>query len=66
MNNSIYLFFKRVFDITFSIIVLLLLLVPLIVISITIKISSKGPILYKWEVVGENEIFFKVISFGPW
>jgi len=63
MNNSIYLFFKRVFDITFSIIVLLLLLVPLIIISITIKISSKGPILYKWEVVGENEIFFQSYKF---
>ena len=63
MNNSIYLLFKRLFDIIFSLMVLLFLFIPLIFIGIMIKISSNGPILYPWKVVGKDGRYFQSYKF---
>ena len=57
------MYIKRIFDILFSISVLVLLLPLLLVISALIKLTSKGPVFYKWEVVGKNGRFFTGYKF---
>ena len=50
-KKRLSLFFKRVFDIIFSILILLILFIPIVVISIAIKLDSKGSIFYRQERV---------------
>ena len=45
---------KRVLDVTVAAALLILLLAPLLAIAIAIKLTSDGPILYRWRVLGEN------------
>lgn len=45
------LFLKRVMDIVLALILLLFLLLPMAVIAVIIKATSKGPVLYKQERV---------------
>ncbi|MEN3324107.1 sugar transferase [Mariniflexile soesokkakense] len=54
---------KRCFDISFSIIGLILLAPLLILISILIKIDSKGPILFIQGRVGKNNKDFNIYKF---
>lgn len=54
---------KRVFDVVFSIIGLLLLLPFLIIIAILIKIDSKGSILFIQGRVGKNNKDFNIFKF---
>lgn len=55
--------FKRIFDIVFSVF-LLVLYSPLLIISIIlIKLTSKGPVFYKQERVGKNEKPFIMYKF---
>lgn len=42
---------KRVFDFVLSILLLIILVIPMIVISIWIKLDSRGPVLYRQERV---------------
>lgn len=58
-----YSFFKRIFDIFFSLAVLLILFFPLIFIGLLIKTSSKGSIFYKWKVVGKDGLYFTGLKF---
>jgi sugar transferase (PEP-CTERM system associated) len=55
--------FKRVLDIVFAGILLVLSLPVMILSGIIIKLESPGPIFYKQERVGENSSVFKVIKF---
>lgn|SRR5574344_186942 len=57
------LFFKRIFDIIMSLILLILLSPIIIILSIIIKIDSKGPIFYKQERVTTNGRKFKIFKF---
>lgn len=54
---------KRVIDIIFSIIVLIIGIPLWILIAIIIKIESKGPVLYKQERVGRNGKIFQMYKF---
>lgn len=54
---------KRLFDITFSTIGLILLLPLLILIAILLKSESKGPVFYKQVRVGLNSTDFKIFKF---
>lgn len=58
-----YAFFKRAFDIFCSFISIILLGIPMIIVSIAIKIDSKGPILFKQERIGKNKKRFKILKF---
>ncbi len=50
---------KRTFDLIFSFILIVMLLLPMIVISLIIKIESNGPSIYWSKRVGKyNKIFF--------
>lgn len=53
--NSIYFSFKRIFDLLFSLIALLLLSPLFFFIGFGIKISSSGPIFFNSKRIGEME-----------
>lgn len=62
------LFVKRLFDIFFSTIGIILLLPVIIIIAIFIKLDSKGPVFYKSKRIGLNEkefMFFKFRTMRP-
>ena len=54
---------KRIFDVILAIFVLLLLSVPILIIGLAVKLTSKGPILYWSDRVGINNIIFKMPKF---
>ena len=58
-----YLFQKRIFDMAFSAIVVLLTLPLTLVIALAIKLSSRGPILFAQDRVGLNGRVFRMLKF---
>jgi O-antigen biosynthesis protein WbqP len=54
---------KRIFDLFTGIVLLVLLVVPMLLISITVRLSSKGPALYWSDRVGKNNTIFKMPKF---
>ncbi|MDI1233227.1 MAG: sugar transferase [bacterium] len=54
---------KRVFDILFSLFVLLLAIPFLLMIAVLIKLSSKGPVFFKQERIGLKGKPFNIIKF---
>ena len=54
---------KRIFDLLLGVITLLFLLAPMVLISIAVRLSSKGPILYWSERIGKNNKIFKMPKF---
>lgn len=57
------LLLKRVIDMIISVTSLLLLSPLLVVIALSIKLTSPGPILYEWNVVGKNDKRFRSYKF---
>jgi len=55
--------YKRAFDISFSILLILLLSPLFIVIALIIKMISKGPVLYWSSRVGKNNKLFRMPKF---
>lgn len=52
-NQKKYLFFKRLFDILFSVVILLFILSWLLpVLGLLIKLDSKGPVIFKQKRIG--------------
>jgi Undecaprenyl-phosphate glucose phosphotransferase len=58
-----YLFQKRIFDVAFSIFVLLLTLPITLLIAVTIRLTSRGPILFAQDRVGLNGRVFRMLKF---
>lgn len=58
-----YLVFKRMFDIILSVIMLILFAIPMLIISILIKIEDNGPIIYKSKRVGKRLKVFNTYKF---
>lgn len=56
-------FFKRCFDILFSLLVMIPGLPVFIALSICTKLSSKGPIFYRQERIGRNHRPFNIYKF---
>ena len=54
---------KRLFDIVFSFLGLLLLSPVFLIVTIWIKFDSKGPVFYKQIRVGKNNTDFKILKF---
>lgn len=57
------LFMKRATDIIFSIILLVFLIIPIIIISIAVKFTSKGPVFYRQIRVTTYGKHFKILKF---
>jgi len=51
---------KQIFDLLLGIAVFLLLVIPMLLISISVRISSKGPILYWSDRIGKDNKTFKM------
>ncbi len=56
-------FIKRVFDIFFSLFVLILVSPLFLIVALLIKLTSKGPVFYKQERVGKDGKIFKLYKF---
>lgn len=54
---------KRIFDITTSLIALILLLPVFLILAILIKLDSEGPILFMQERIGKNGLPFMIYKF---
>ena len=54
---------KRVFDLSVGMIVLMFVLVPMLIVAIGVKISSKGTVLYWSDRVGRDNVNFKMPKF---
>ena len=54
---------KRIFDIVFAVILLVLLFCPSILIAIAIKMTSNGKIIYWSDRIGKNNDIFKMPKF---
>jgi len=54
---------KRLFDLLFSVLLLLIFSVPLLVVALLVKLSSAGPALYWSDRVGRNNIIFLMPKF---
>ncbi|HAS6642479.1 TPA: exopolysaccharide biosynthesis protein [Vibrio parahaemolyticus] len=61
--SKINLFFKRTFDILFSLIIILLIAPILLLTSIAIKLDSKGPVLNRVTRFGPNGKSFSMYRF---
>lgn len=58
-----YKLIKRLMDLVISSMALILLFVPMGLIAVAIKVSSKGPIFYKQQRVSENGEIFEIYKF---
>ncbi len=54
---------KRIFDISMSFLVLVILGIPLLVIAILIRLTSRGSVLYWSDRIGVNNTIFKMPKF---
>ena len=54
INRKVYLLVKRVFDVLFSSVALVLLAVPMALITVLIKIESPGPAIFVHNRFGKN------------
>lgn len=62
-NKPFYSFSKRAFDIIFSIVFMVLLALPMLVIALLVKCTSKGTVLYHQERLGLNGRKIDVLKF---
>ena len=62
-SSFIYRFIKRLIDITFSMLGIIILSPVLIVVSILIKLESRGPIIFKQLRAGKNSKPFYIYKF---
>jgi O-antigen biosynthesis protein WbqP len=58
-----YKIFKRIIDILFSIIIIIVLFPVMIIIGLLIKIDSKGNIIFKQRRIGINNVEFIIYKF---
>lgn len=63
MNQSTVMFAKRVFDIFFSLVALIVLSPLLAIIALAVKISSRGPAIFRQQRAGLNGKLFWILKF---
>jgi O-antigen biosynthesis protein WbqP len=54
---------KRVLGLIFALVAMFILLLPIIIVALLVKLTSKGPALYWSDRVGQNNAFFKMPKF---
>ena len=54
---------KRLFDLVLVLILGIMLLVPLIIIALAVCVTSRGPVIYWSDRIGENNRLFKMPKF---
>tara|TARA_B100000427_G_C15506198_1_gene594050 strand:- start:1005 stop:1619 length:615 start_codon:yes stop_codon:yes gene_type:complete len=63
MKNNLKFFIKEMLDIMISIPILIFFLPAILIISLLIKIDSKGPVFFKQNRIGKNLKKFKIYKF---
>ncbi|RJQ43476.1 MAG: undecaprenyl-phosphate galactose phosphotransferase WbaP [Nitrospiraceae bacterium] len=63
LAKPLNIFVKKVFDLTVSLLLLIILAVPMLIISILIKIGSKGPAIFSQERIGRKDRPFRCYKF---
>ena len=63
MNLVLYKVIKRIIDLICAVILLLLFGIPMFVISLIVKLTSKGPVFYWSDRVGINNTIFRMPKF---
>lgn len=61
--GSLYGFFRSVFERIFAVVLLVMLFPLMAAAALAVKISSRGPVIYKQERVGKNEVPFNIYKF---
>lgn len=54
---------KRIFDIVIALLLLIIFGIPILVIALLVKLTSKGPALYWSDRIGRNNIIFRMPKF---
>ena len=54
---------KRLFDLFTGVVLFVLLVIPMLLIMITVRLTSKGPSLYWSDRIGKNNVIFKMPKF---
>ena len=54
---------KRLFDLVLSMLAALVLMVPVMLVALAVRLTSKGPALYWADRVGRNNVIFKMPKF---
>lgn len=62
-KKRVSLVLKRLTDIVLSLVLIVLLLLPMAVIAVLIKLTSKGPVFYRQERVTTYNRTFKILKF---
>ena len=62
-GNKAYAFFKRMEDIVASFLAITILFIPMLIIGLLVKITSKGPMFFKDKRVGKNGKEITVLKF---
>jgi O-antigen biosynthesis protein WbqP len=57
------MFMKRLFDVTMSLLALLVFGLPMLIVALFIKLTSKGTVLYWSDRVGKNNAIFRMPKF---
>lgn len=63
MKKKSYLIIKRIIDIICSILGLIILIPVFLIVSIAIKIESKGPVIFKQKRIGKDGKVFEIYKF---
>ena len=63
MHSNYLMTIKRSLDFILSLALLILLFIPLLIIGIAVKLTSKGPFFYISDRVGKKNILFKMYKF---
>ena len=63
MKTKLYLHIKRILDIIFSFIGIIILLPIFLLVAIAIKIDSKGPVIFKQKRLGKDGKEFNIYKF---
>lgn len=62
-RKLVYNFFKRIFDVTCSLLAIIVFGIPMLIVAIAIKCDSKGPIFFKQKRIGKNKKIFNILKF---
>lgn len=54
---------KRVFDFTMAVFLLILFSIPMLIVALLVKVTSRGPVLYWSDRVGKNNAIFRMPKF---
>lgn len=62
-QKRVGMFFKRVFDVLFSFLAILILSPLIIILSVLVKVTSKGPVFYRQERITAYGKMFRIFKF---